>query len=116
MIESMTIHVLQVVFMAITQAGRLGTGGQEVDAYSTVEGWLTGFAMAALIISLILVFFLSANHRRSLNSFRHKIDGLKTEITELKHEIAELRQYAPDVESEHAPSRESEEPVAILEN
>ena len=113
LIESMTTQVLQVMLPAVTQAGRPGTAGQEFDAYSAVEGWLTGFAMAALIISLILVFFLSARHRRSLDSFRHQIDGLTAHIKELQRQIVEPGQQAPAEASERTPPEESEELVAI---
>ena len=113
MIESMTIQMLQVVPLGITHTGRLAAAGQPFDAYSAVEGWLTGFAMAALIISLILVFFLSANHRRSLDNFRRQIDGLKTHINELRQEITELGDKVPAEMSEQMPLEGAEEPVAI---
>ncbi|MHC4204519.1 MAG: hypothetical protein ACYSTT_07690 [Planctomycetota bacterium] len=85
----MTIQVLHVVFLALTPMERWGAAGQEFG-FSAVEGWLTGFAMAALIISLILVFFLSANHKRSLDSFRRQIDGITAANDELRQEIAKL--------------------------
>ena len=113
MIESMTNQVLQIVLLVVTQTGRLGTAGQEFDAFSAAEGWLTGFAMAALIISLILVFYLSANHKRSLDSFRSQIDGLTAHIDELRQEITELGGKTPAEMSEQMPLEEAEEPVAI---
>lgn len=113
MIESITIQVLQVVLLAITQAGRSETAGHEFDASSAVEGWLTGFAMAALIISLILVFFLSANHKRSLDSFRRQIDGLTAHIEQLQRRISELDQQAPTKVSGPTPPEESEELIAV---
>jgi len=113
MIESITTHVLQVILVAVTQAGRSGTAGQEFDAYSAVEGWLTGFAMAALIISLILVFHLSANHKRALDDFKHQITGLSVHIEELEQHMAELEQQAPAKVSEQVSLEESEELVAI---
>jgi len=113
MIESITIQMLQVVLLAVTQTKRWGASGQEFDAYSAVEGWLTGFAMAALIISLILVFFLSAKHRRSLDSFRLQINGLTAHIEELKQHIAELDQQVPAKASDQKSPAESEELVAI---
>lgn len=115
MIESMTTYVLQVVLLELTPTERWAAARHPFNGSSAVEGWLTGFAMAALIISLILVFFLSANHRRSLDDFRRKIAGLTTEIQELKHKIEELRKYTPDDEQEQALSQESQEPVAVLE-
>ena len=92
------MQVLQVILLSITQTGLWGTAGQEFDAFSAVEGWLTGFAMAALIISLILVFFLSANHKRSLDSFKRQIDGITTANEQMRQEITELsRQTVAEV-------------------
>lgn len=116
MIESMTVQVLQVVLSGITHAGRLAAAEKPFDAYSAVEGWLTGFAMAALIISLILVFFLSAKHRRSLDDFRSQIDGLTAHIDELQQRIAELDRQTPAKVSEQVSLQESEELVGIRES
>jgi hypothetical protein len=113
MIENMTTHLLQVSLLVITQTKRLGAAGQEFDAFSAVEGWLTGFAMAALIISLILVFYLSASHKRSLDSFRSQIAELKAHIEELWQHIAEFDQQAPGEASVQKLTEESEELVAI---
>jgi hypothetical protein len=101
------------ISLVVTTTGRWGNSGQEFDAYSAVEGWLTGFAMAALIISLILVFFLSANHKRSLDSFKRQIDGLTAHTKELQQRIAELDQQNPGKVSERSPSEKSEKLVAI---
>lgn len=111
--ESMTTQLLHVVPSALTTTERWGAAGQQFDSYSAVEGWLTGFAMAALIISLILVFFLSANHKRSLDGFRSRIDGLTAHIEELRQHISELEQQAPAEVSKQTPPGESEELVAI---
>ena len=113
LMESMTIRVLHDVFLAITPRERWSAAGQDFQAFSAVEGWLTGFAMAALIISLILVFFLSANHRRSLDSFRHQINGLTAHIEELRQHIGEMDQQAPAEVSEQTPPEESEQLVEI---
>jgi hypothetical protein len=113
MIESMTIQMLQVVLSGIVHTGRLAAAGQPFDAYSAVEAWLTGFAMAALIISLILVFFLSAKHQRSLENFRRQIDGLTAHIDELRQKIAELGGQTPTKMRAQMPSEEAEELVGI---
>ena len=116
MIESMTVQILQVVPLGTTHAGRLAAAGQPFDSYSAVEGWLTGFAMAALIISLILVFFLSSKHRHSLDNFRRQIDGLTAHIDELQQRIAELDQQKPAKASEQLSHQESKELVGIQES
>ncbi len=112
-IEGMTTQLLHVVPSALTISERWGAAGQDFDAYSAAEGWLTGFAMAALIISLILVFFLSANHKRSLDNFRRQIDGLTARIEELQRHIAEPGHQAPAEASKQMPTEKSEELVAI---
>ena len=109
MIESMTIQVLQVILLTATRAGRLGTA----DAFSAVEGWLTAFAMVALIISLILVFYLSVSHERTLGDFRHEIIVLSAHTKELEKRIVELEQQTlAKVFSELVSPEESEELAA----
>lgn len=115
-IGSITTQLIQVFFLALASTERWAAAKQPFRDLSAVESWLTGYAMAALIISVILVFFLSAKHRRSLECFRLKIASLTADIDKLQHEIAELSQYAPDEASKQVPSQESEEPVAIRES
>lgn len=112
-IESMTIKLLHIIPSALTITERWSNSEQQFDAYSAVEGWLTGFAMAALIISLILVFFQSANHKRSLENFKCQIDGLTARIEELRQQIAEPDQQAPHQASEQKLTEEPEELVTI---
>jgi len=111
--ESMTIQLLHVFPSALTITEQWGKSGQHFDAFSAVEGWLTGFAMAALIISLILVIFQSANYKRSLDNFRRQIDGLTTHIEELRQQIVEMDQQAPAQASEQKLTEEPEELVTI---
>ena len=113
LMESTAIQILHVVLLALTPRERWSAAGQELGAYSAVEGWLTGFAMAALIISLILVFYLSANHRRALDNFRRQIDGLTAHIDELQQRIAELDQQAPAKAPGQKLPEESEELAAV---
>jgi hypothetical protein len=49
-IESMTIQVLHVVFLALTPMERWGAAGQEFG-FSAVEGWLTGFIADTCVLS-----------------------------------------------------------------
>jgi hypothetical protein len=112
-IESMAIQALHVTLQVLRPAGQTASAGQEFDALSSVEGWLTGFAMAALIISLILVFFLSANHKRSQDNFKSKINGLTAQIAELQKQITELNQQAPARAPGQVSPEESEELAAI---
>jgi hypothetical protein len=109
----MMTQLLQVILLASTQAERWAAARHPLTISSATEGWLTGFAMAALIISLILVFYLSARHRRSMDEFSHKIAGLSAHIDELQHKIAELSQQTPAEVPEQIPSEESEKFVAV---
>lgn len=117
-IESITMQVLQVVLSAITQQERLGTARYLFGASSAAEGWLTVFAIAALLTAIILVIWLSAENRRSLERLKQDISelGLITAIDELRLHIAELGQQKPAEATEQMPSQEfqkSEELVAI---
>lgn len=112
-VNIVTTQILYSILSAVTQTGRIIAAEQPFEAYSSVEGWLTGFAMAALIISLILVFFLSANHQRSMHEFKSKIAGLKEHIDELRQEIDELSQGKAAGLNSHMSSKENQELVAI---
>jgi hypothetical protein len=74
--ESMTTQVLHVIFLALTPIERWGAARHPFNASSAAEGWLTVFAMAALITSVILVFWLIAKHRRSEDHFKQEIAEL----------------------------------------
>ena len=120
--ENMTTKVLHIISLALTPIERWGAAKHPFGASSAAEGWLTVLAMVALITSVILVFWLSAKHRRSLERLRREIAGLglkvtfeelRQEIEELRQEIAELRQHTPAEASEQMPSEESEELVVI---
>jgi lysylphosphatidylglycerol synthetase-like protein (DUF2156 family) len=143
-IESITTQVLQVIFLALTPSERWTAARHPFNASSAAEGWLTVFAVVALITSVILVFWLIARHRRSeeclkrkifeltsadeklLANYRHSAERLKREIAGLKAaneklrlQIAKLSQQTPAEASKEMQSEEleeSEEPVAIQED
>ena len=120
--ESMTTQVLHVIFLTLTSTERWRAARHPFGASSAAEGWLTVFAMVALTTSVILVFWLSAKHRRSLERLKQEIAGLgiTVAIEEVRQEVAQMmsmmNQQTPAEASEEMPSEEleeSEEPVAI---
>jgi uncharacterized membrane protein len=120
--ESMTTQVLHVIFSALTPAERWRAARHPFGASSAAEGWLTVFAIAALITSVILMFWLSAKHRRSMERLKQEIAGLgiTVAIEEVRQEVAQMmsmmNQQTPAEASKEMPSeelKESEEPVAI---
>ena len=136
--ENMTTQVLHVISLALTPSERWCAVIHPFGDFSAAGGWLTVFAMVALITSVILMFWRSAIHRRSedclkrkifeitaadeklLANYRHSKAHLKREVVgltatneKLRRQIAKLSQQTPAEASEQMPSEESEEPVAI---
>ena len=74
--ESITIQGLHVISLALTPIEWWKATRGPVDTASAVEPWLIGFAVVALIISIILLYWESAKHK-------HYEDGLNLKITEL---------------------------------
>ena len=116
--ESMTMHVLRVMFLALTPIERWGAAKQSFGDSSS-GGWIIIFAAVAQITSLMLVFWLIARNRRLGHGRRQEIARLAATNEELQQEIAELSQQTPAHASEKMQSEElegSEEPVAIQED
>lgn len=136
--ESMTTQVLHVISLVLTPTERWRAVRHPFGASSAAEGWLTVFAMVALITAVILIIWLIAENRRSEDRLKREIDrltaanknqytkyrssedrfkleiaGLTTANEKLQQEIAKLGQQKPAEVSEQMPSGESEEPVAI---
>jgi hypothetical protein len=115
-IESTTIQLLQVIFLALKPTERWRAARHPFNASSAAEGWLTVFAMVALIIAVILMIWLTAKRRRSEDIIKRKIAELTTTNIKLQQEIDKLGQQKQAEVSEQMPSEEleeSEEPVAI---
>ena len=117
----MTTQVLHVIFLTLTSTERWRATRHPFGASSAAEGWLTVFAMAALFTSVILVFWVSAKHRRSLERLKQEIAGLglTVAIEEVRQKVAQMMsmicQQTQAEAFEEMPSEElerSEEPVA----
>ena len=136
--ESMTTQVLHVISLALTPTERWRAARHPFNASSAAEGWLTVFAVVALITATILIIWLITGNRRSEDRLKREIarltaaienqyakykrseDRLKLEIAglttaneKLQQEIAKLGQQKPTEVSKQIPSEESEESVAI---
>jgi len=126
--ENMTTHVLHVILLALKPSERWSAARHPFGASSATEGWLTVLAIAALITAVILIIWLSAENRRSLERLKQEVSGLglTVAIEEVRQEVAQMMsmigQQTPAEASEEMPSEESEEvqeskqPVAIEEN
>ncbi len=63
--ESMTIQVLHIISLALTPIEQWEAAKRYCYTASSAEVWLTVFAVVALIILVILLFWLSAKRRNS---------------------------------------------------
>ena len=96
--ESMTIQGLHVIFLALTPDERWKAARGSFDtASTTTEGWLTLLAVVALIISLILLFWVFAKYSRSERCLNSNITKLTITNVKLRQENAEL--YRKKVEA-----------------
>ncbi len=132
--ENMTTQVLYVIFLALKPTERWRAARHPFGASSAVEGWLTVFAMVALITAVILIIWLITDNRRSEDRLKREIagltaanknqyakyrrseDSLKREIAgltaaneKLQQEITKLGQQTPAKASEKMPSEKSKE-------
>lgn len=61
--ESMTIQKLHVISLALTSIKRWEVARRLFNTASAAEAWLTTFVVVVLIISVILLFWVSAKYR-----------------------------------------------------
>ena len=108
-------QVLCRILLAQIQAEKSGAVSV-FGSFYVLEKWLTNFAMAALILSLILLFWLSINHKRCVDDFSRKIDTSTSDIDKLHEEFAKLSQKISDKISGKISLEEYEETAAIQES
>ena len=104
-------QVLCRILLAQIQAEQSGA----VSVFGTfyvLERWLTNFAMAALILSLLLLFWLSYNHKRCVEDFSRKMDTSSNDIDRLREEVAKIS----DKVSGKISMEEYEETAAVQES
>ena len=108
-------QVLCRILLAHLQTQQSGTINL-FGSFYVLEKWLTNFAMAALIISLLLIFWLSSNHKRAVEDYNRQINMSSNDIDKLREEVAKLSQKISDKFSGRISLEEYEETAAIQES
>ena len=88
----MTIQGLHVICLALTPTERWNAAGGLFKSGSAGEVWLTIFAVVALIVAVILLFYVIAKHKRMEHFLEQNITELTSANNKLMQEIAELGQ------------------------
>jgi len=112
--ESIIIQGLHVISLALTPIERWGTARHPFDTTSLGVVLLTGFAVVALIISVILLFWVFAKHRRSEHRLNLKIAELTITNIKQRQEIAELTATNEKLQQENAEIYRKQ--LEVLEN
>ena len=112
--ESITIQGLHVISLALTPIERWEAARGPFDTASTAEAWLTGFAVVALIISVVLLFWVFAKYKRSENYLNLKITELTIANVKLRQENTELTTTNEKLRQENAELYRKQ--VELLEN
>lgn len=113
-IESMTIQGLYVISLALTPTEKWKAARGSFDTAPAAEGWLTVLAVVALIISVILLFWVFAKYRRSEHCLNLKITELTVNNVKLRQENAELTATNEKLRQENAELYRKQ--IEVLEN
>jgi len=90
MTEYMNIQGLHTVSLELTPTEWWEAARHFLNTASVTEVWSLAFAVAVLIISVMLVFWVIAKHRHSEHRLKQKIAELTSTNEKLRLEIAEL--------------------------
>lgn len=112
--ESITIQGLHVISLALTPIERWEAARGLFDTDSSGMTLLTGFAVVALIISVILLFWVFAKHRRSEHRLNLKITELTITNVKLRQENTELTTTDEKLRQENTELYRKQ--VEVLEN
>jgi len=88
--ESITVQGLHVISLALTPTEKWGAAGGSFSISSATEWWLAVLAVVALIISVILLFWVFARYGRTLHSLNQNISELTATNIKLQQENNEL--------------------------
>ena len=113
--ESITIKLIQTNLLTVAESGHTGSAYM-YSSLNAFETWLTYFAMAALVISLLLLFWLSANHKRCVDSYNRLICSSTDDIDVLRQEVAKLSKRISDRTSGKICLNECEKPFVVSES
>ena len=89
--ESITIQGLHAISLVLTQSEAWEAARSQFDTNSSSLALFTGFAVLALTISVILLFWVFAKHRNSEHRLSLKNAELTVTNTKQKQETAELK-------------------------
>ena len=115
MTENMTIHELYVISLSLTPTDKWKAARSFTSAStSTTEGLLTVLAMIALIIAIILLFWVFAKYRRSEDRLNLKVTELTINNVKLRQENNKLTAANEKLRQENAELYRNQ--VEALEN
>jgi heme/copper-type cytochrome/quinol oxidase subunit 2 len=86
LLESMTVEGLYIISLALSANEKWRAAGRPFNGSSNLEGWLTGLAVIALIISEILLFWVFNKYKRSEQQLNKKITDMSVTNVKLKQE------------------------------
>jgi uncharacterized protein YpmB len=110
----MILQGLHVILLALTPMERWGAARSSFSSGSQSEWLLTLFAVVALLVSLILLFWVSIKHGRSKRELNEKITDLTIANVQLRQENDE--QIAANTELQQAIVGLSRKQVEVLKN
>lgn len=85
-VESMAVEGLYVISLALSATEKWEAAGSSFNTGSKTEGWITGLAVVALIISGTLLFWVFSKYRRSEQQLNQKITDLTVANVKLRQE------------------------------
>jgi len=112
--ESITIQGLHVISLTLTPTERWEAARGSFSIGSTAEWLLTVFAVVALIISVILLFWVFAKYRRSEHRLNLNISELTVTNIKQRQENDELTATNEKLRQENAELYRKQ--VEVLEN
>ena len=110
----MWIQGLQAIFLAVTPYKQWDADRGTAGTSFTSESWLTGFAVVALALAIILLLWVYAKRARTENKLRNSITDLTITAFKLRQEKDELA--ATNKKLQRAIAELSERQAAVLEN
>lgn len=87
MIESMAFEGLYTISLALSANEKWKAAASPFGTGSTTEVLLTGFAVAALLVSEILLFWVFSKYRRSVQQLNQKLTDLTVTNVKQRQEI-----------------------------
>ena len=111
--ESMTIQGLCVASLSLTPTEKWRSAGS-FNAASSAEGLLTVLAVIALIVAVILLFWVFARYRRSEHYLNLKVTELTVNNVKLRQENNELTTANEKLQQEN--TELSRKKIEALEN